>query len=50
MKIQEIKRMIDLVVTPIKMLPLDSDYKKGQLDMADTIMRLIEVVETMGGK
>ena len=47
--ISEIKRMIELLVAPIKMLPFDNDYKKGQLDMAETIIRLVEVMENKEG-
>jgi len=47
--LQEVKRMIKLLVAPIKMLPFENDYKKGQLDMADTITRLIEVMENKEG-
>lgn len=47
--LQEVKRMIKMLVAPIKMLPFDNDYKKGQLDMADTITRLIEVMENKEG-
>jgi len=47
--LQEVKRAIDLTIAPIKMLPFDNDYKAGQLDMADTIKRLIEVMENREG-
>ena len=47
--LQEIKRMIDLLVAPIKMLPFNNDYKKGQIDMAETIIRLIEIMENKKG-
>jgi len=43
--LQEVQRMIKLVITPIKMLPLSSDYQQGQIDMANTISRLIDVME-----
>lgn len=45
----EIVRMIDLVVAPLKMLPFSNDYKKGQLDMADTIKRLVEIMQNKEG-
>ena len=47
--LQEVKRMIEMLVTPIKRLPFENDYKKGQLDMADTITRLIEIMENKEG-
>ena len=47
--LQDIKRMIELLVAPIRMLPFTTDYKKGQLDIADTIIKLIEVMENKDG-
>ena len=43
---QEIIRLIDVVVAPIKMLPLESAYRDGQLAMADMIKRLVKVMES----
>jgi len=47
--LQEVKKMVELLVAPIKMLPFENDYKKGQLDMADTTIRLIEVMQNKEG-
>ena len=45
----DIKRLIKLAVMPQKQLPLASQYKDGQIDMADTITRLVEVMENGEG-
>jgi len=45
----EVKRLIELVIMPIKMLPFDNDYKKGQIDMANTIYRLVDIMQNGEG-
>jgi hypothetical protein len=45
----EVKRLIELTANPLRFLPFENDYKKGQLDMADTIIKLVEVAETKIG-
>jgi hypothetical protein len=47
--LQQVIRMIELLVMPIKALPFENDYKKGQLDMADTITRLVKVAQNHEG-
>jgi len=42
-ELMEVKRMIAAPVAPLKLLSFETDYKKGQLDMAETIDRLIDV-------
>ena len=43
--LKQVKRVIELTVMPIKALPFQSDYSKGQIDMADTIFRLVDVMD-----
>jgi hypothetical protein len=43
--LQEVKRLIELVIAPIKKLPFDNDYTKGQIDMAETIYRLVHIMQ-----
>ena len=44
--LKQVKRMIELSVILIKALPFQTDYSKGQIDMADTIFRLVDVMDT----
>ena len=46
---REIIRMIELTIAPIRMLPIYSEFRDGQIDMADTIKRLVEIIENNEG-
>ena len=47
--LQEIKRMVEVTIAPIKLLPFENDYRQGQIDFAETIIRLIEVAQNLEG-
>ena len=47
--LEDVKRAINALIYPLKMLPFDNDYKRGQIEMAETIKRLIEVMENEEG-
>ena len=44
--LKQIKRVIELAIMPIKALPFQTNYSKGQIDMADTIFRLVDIMDT----
>jgi len=43
--LQEVKRLIEILIIPIKKLPFDNDYTRGQIDMAETIYRLVHIMQ-----